>query len=315
MNSNVIKRKLLKNIIIEFSQVEDSQYGQMIICGYVTLFVTKSQFDSIWSIYDNRNKERERERCNITNYIDSKLLVIAENLITILDEETFFIKKVLKHLYLYSPESVYENVDTYRYQIHFAPDTNGLKGKAKKQAENRFNHIIGLLVNAIEHLTNFAKIIEDEKNVNEYVANAIAWEAVRQKTISIYAKQWENEYAGFLKNQYDPDKDEIPDYDESKSEYIRTILECEDINFTEAKGRLIYYFVSKEPFEIYDIGKYFDECETLIRKVESEIKNDDIKNKLLIKQVRKPVHYTIDEIDLMSGRECALPEKTDKKRR
>lgn len=297
-------RNYWRKIQPEFIKNDDCEYGEMIIIKRydACFFVTEPQFNSISEIYNNRNKTREQEAQKIPLFVDSRLLEIAENLICILDEETFFTQIILKHLYLFSAASV--ECDLYdKYNLFYHLDTNGLKGKTKKQAELRNQFIKNTLLKADAYLTNFAKIIEDEKQVNEYVAKAIAWEAVRQKTISVYARQWENEYAGFLKNQYEPDKDEIPDYEESKSEYIRSILECDDINFTEAKGRLIYYFVSKELFEIYDIGKYFDECETLIKKVESEIKNDDIKNELLIKQVRKPIHYTIDEIDMMSGRE------------
>ena len=51
------------------------------------------------------------------------------------------------------------------------------------------------------------------------------------------------------------------------------------------------------------MGVYFQECEKLIQDIQLEIKNNEIKNMLRTKQIKRKKKYTLDDIDLMSGTE------------
>ena len=146
-------------------------------------------------------------------------------------------------------------------------------------------------------------MIAESNSVNKYVAYAIAWEAIRQKSIQLYARQWEDLYSIFLNDKFCEIIKKFPDYEKAKFEYIKIVLLCEDINFSEAEGRLIYFLLSKENNEILNIAEYFSKCELLIKEVKNELKNNEIKNKLKSKQIKKSVKYTLDDIDLMSGAE------------
>lgn len=297
-----------EKITLEFYQNENSEYGEMHFkFQYMmdeVLYVTKSQFDSIILFYNSRNDKREKERLLIQSFIDEKALSIAENLVDNLDEHTFFYILVLRHLYLYSANAFFDGSwgrSQYDYYDASYRALSKLKGKEKKQAEKTYEYIKNKLSKAIEYMTGFAKIIESEKHINRFIAMAVAWEAIRQKTILIYSEQWKNEYGGFLDCSFE--LTDANDHKEAKKEYIKNIFECGKIDISQAEYRLFYYFISKEPSEIYDIGEYFCECEKLIQEIESEINADDIRSKLLTKHARKPSKYTIDEIDLMSGTE------------
>ena len=125
-----------RKIQTEFIKNVDLEYGEMIIDNgyYGCFFVTKSQFDSISEIYNNRNKTREQEAQQIPLFVDSKLLEIAENLISILDEGTFFTQIILKHLYLFSVDSAERNLD-YEFNSYCYHVTQKIKGKEKKKLE------------------------------------------------------------------------------------------------------------------------------------------------------------------------------------
>ena len=119
-------------------------------------------------------------------------------------------------------------------------------------------------------------------------------------------------YSIFLNESIEEIKERVTGYEKAKSEYIKAVLNCEDISIEEVKGYLVYYLASKEPIEILNMGVYFQECEKLIQDIQYmgvyfqecekliqdiqlEIKNNEIKNMLRTKQKKRKKKYTLEK--------------------
>ena len=256
---------------------------------------------SIISFYQQCKEQKKKEKESIPKLISEENYEIAENLISSYLEDELFDNRILFLLNEYSSEIIDQewgskNINSY------APSSSD-KGKYKKAKEANLKQLRAKYLPFKDYFYNFAEMIVESNKVNIYVAYAIAWEAIRQKSIQIYASHWEDVYSIFLNESIEEIKKRVTGYEKAKSEYIKAVLTCEDISIEEAKGYLIYFLASKEPIEVLNMGVYFQECEKLIKDNQLGIKNNEIKNMLRTKQVKRKKKYTLDDIDLMSGTE------------
>lgn len=264
-----------------------------------TMYIKESQANSILEYYKLCRYNRKKENDSICKLITEENLQIAENLIVGFVDDELFDKRILYVLnnyssYIINPEWEYHSRKRFN-------KSNYYKGKEKKKEEENYKKYLSKLSSFMNCFNNFVEMIVDSNSVNKYVAYAIAWEAIHQKSIKLYANQWDELYGIFLDESFEDIKNNNSDFNKVKYEYIKKVLTCSDIDFTESKGSLVYFLASKEPTEIHNIASYFVECEKLIQDIQKDIQNNEIKEKLKTKQSKNPVKYTIDDIDLMSG--------------
>ena len=256
---------------------------------------------SIINFYQQCKEQKKKEKESIPKMISEENYEIAENLIVSYLEDELFDNRILLVLNGYSSERI--NPDWESKKISDYSPSSDDKGKYKKAIEANLKQLRAKYSPFKSYFDNFAEMIVESNKVNRYVAYAIAWEALRQKSIQIYASHWEDVYSIFLNESIEEIKERVTGYEKAKSEYIKAVLNCEDISIEEVKGYLVYYLASKEPIEILNMGVYFQECEKLIQDIQLEIKNNEIKNMLRTKQIKRKKKYTLDDIDLMSGTE------------
>lgn len=283
----------------EFAEIEC--FGT--ICGDIhRYFYTESaNAKSIISFYQQCKEQKKKEKESIPKLISEENYEIAENLILSYLEDELFDNRILFLFNGYSSESIDKDWRSKDFN-DYAPSSYD-KGKYKKAQEANLKQLRAKYSPFKSYFDNFAEMIVESNKVNSYVAYAIAWEAIRQKSIQIYASHWEDVYSIFLNENIEEIKERVTGYEKAKSEYIKAVLTCEDISIEEAKGYLIYLLASKEPIEVLNMGVYFQECEKLIKDIQLGIKNNEIKNMLRTKQVKRKKKYTLDDIDLMSGTE------------
>ena len=283
----------------EFAEIECfGTIGGDIHCYFYT---ESANAKSIISFYQQCKEQKKKEKESIPKLISEENYEIAENLISSYLEDELFDSRILLALNEYSSESIDKDWESKNLNS-YAPSSSD-KGKYKKAKEANLKQLRAKYLPFKDYFYNFAEMIVESNKVNIYVAYAIAWEAIRQKSIQIYASHWEDVYSIFLNESIEEIKEKVTGYEKAKSEYIKAVLTCEDISIEEAKGYLIYFLASKEPIEVLNMGVYFQECEKLIKDNQLGIKNNEIKNMLRTKQVKRKKKYTLDDIDLMSGTE------------
>ena len=283
----------------EFAEIEC--FGTIGGDIHLYFYTESANAKSIISFYQQCKEQKKKEKESIPKLISEENYEIAENLISSYLEDELFDNRILFLLNEYSSEIIDQewgskNINSY------APSSSD-KGKYKKAKEANLKQLRAKYLPFKDYFYNFAEMIVESNKVNIYVAYAIAWEAIRQKSIQIYASHWEDVYSIFLNESIEEIKKRVTGYEKAKSEYIKAVLTCEDISIEEAKGYLIYFLASKEPIEVLNMGVYFQECEKLIKDNQLGIKNNEIKNMLRTKQVKRKKKYTLDDIDLMSGTE------------
>ena len=286
----------------EYAKIECAGSIYVINSHIHNYFYTESaNAKSIISFYQQCKEQKKIEKESIPKMISEENYEIAENLIVSYLEDELFDRRILFLFNGYSSESIDKDWRS-RDLNDYAPSSYD-KGKYKKAQEANFKQLCAKYSPFNSYFYNFAEMIVESNKVNIYVAYAIAWEAIRQKSIQIYASHWEDVYSIFLNESIEEIKERVTGYEKAKSEYIKAVLNCEDISIEEVKGYLVYYLASKEPIEILNMGVYFQECEKLIQDIQLEIKNNEIKNMLRTKQIKRKKKYTLDDIDLMSGTE------------
>ena len=257
-----------------------------------------------------------RNKKAVCSYIDAEILDIAENLLNIAQENVMLNYRIVARCHInYSHTEnkiFYRNfsiIDEYRFRYGLSKDTYGLKGKAKKDAE-KFNDELCEKINAFSKLIdNFVEIITEEKKINEYVAKAVAWEAIQRKAIEYYAQKWLEEYEINLTESFSDFDAHCINMDNPKAvnavkrNYIKSVLLCDAIDIDHSQEILMYFLLSKRNIDELILCDCFIEHYEIIKELQQNIDSSDIKQKLKTKQQRKISKYTIDDIDLMTGTE------------
>ncbi len=268
----------------------------------------KEDSEEIITFYTQRNQKIEKDKIDVITAItnlDATFLDIAENLLNIAEEDIMLNCYIISRCHFF-----YSHVfkDEYFDEIYPFPlyiSTSELKGKEKKETENLNLYLDSMFDEFTELIGNFVEIIMDEKDVNIYVARAIAWEALQRKAIEYYAKKWESEYDIYFEKHYNDVCKECQrqDMDFIAREYIKNIILYNEIDIDEIDGILKYFLLSKRKEKELIILDTFSSFYVLIEEVKKELESANIKQKLKTQKERKIIKYMIDDIDLMTGLE------------
>ena len=300
-------------------KIDDEEFFEVKILQetYTPRFcVAKNDIDKLKDFCASRNQKVLMEKESVENYIDDDMLNIAENLLNIIEEDILLNYRVVARFHIdYSHiESKvfnrnYSARDEYRYHYRLSEYTEVLKGKAKKEAEKRNEDLHRKNSALSKAIDNFVEIIMEEKNVKEYIAKAVTWEAVQKKAIEYYSQKWSEEYeikleepfSDFEKNTINSDTSQI--VKATKCNYIKRVLLCDEIDIEHSQEILMYFLLSKCNMNEVILCDSFVEYYELMKEIKQNIDSSDMKQKLRTKQKRRITKYTIDDIDLMSGSE------------
>lgn len=300
-------------------QIDDTQFYEIGITpnSWNRFCIFKWDLEKLNEFCDKRNYEMSIIKKSVYNYIDTEILDIAENLLNIAEENimlNYHIVGIFHFDYSHLKSKIFEIDSFYKASYHSKNTgifyylfeyTESLKGKAKKDAE-KFNDELHKKINEFSKLfDNFVEIITEEKKINEYVATAVAWEAIQRKAIDYYSQQWIEEYEPILDNTFDELYINFynQDIDKTIHNYIKSVLLCNEIDIEHSQEILMYFLLSKRNIEELILCDYFVNHYEAIKELQQNIDSSDIKQKLKTKQQRKITKYTIDDIDLMTGAE------------
>lgn len=299
--------------------INNEEYYQIEFCADIwdRFYVLKSDIQKLNEFCDKRNYEMSIIQKSVYSYIDTEILDIAENLLNIAEENIMLNYHIVGicHFDYSHLKSKFFKIDTF-YKASYYNEKNGTfysllkstygsKGKAKKDAENFNNELLKKINEFSKLIDNFVEIITEEKKINEYVATAVAWEAIQRKAIDYYSQQWIVEYEPILDNTFDElyIKYYNQDLDKTMHNYIKSVLLCNEIDIEHSQEILMYFLLSKLNIdELILCDRFVNHYET-IKELQQNIDSSDIKQKLKTKQQRKITKYTIDDIDLMTSTE------------
>lgn len=299
--------------------IKNEEYYQVEFCADIwnRFYILKKDIQKLNEFCDKRNYEMSIIQKSVYNYIDTEILDIAESLLNIAEENimlNYHIVGIYHFDYSHLKSKIFEINSFYKASYHSKNTgifyclfnyTEGLKGKAKKDAE-KFNDELRKKINEFSKLIdNFVEIIVEEKKINEYIAKAVAWEAIQRKAIDYYSQQWIEEYEPILDNTFDELYINFynQDIDKTIHNYIKSVLLCNEIDIEHSQEILMYFLLSKRNIEELILCDCFVEHYETIKELQQNIDSSDIKQKLKTKQQRKVTKYTIDDIDLMTGAE------------
>lgn len=270
----------------------------------------KEDAKKIINLYLERNKKMNFESSNIYSIItniDVEILEMAQNLLNISEENimlNYRIVAICHSKYSHIPNK-YKNHKDYEkyYPIKNYPDK--YKGKDKKGIEKYDTILEEKYKEFSKIIDNFVEIIMEEKNVSLYVARAIAWESIQQKSIEYYGNKWEFEYDINFKKSFNNICIDFKNYNLNIIiyEYIKNIILYNEIDIDSIKEILMYFLLSKKNLKELILYNHFTEFYELIKNIKKELESIDIKQKLRTQKMRKPVKYTMDDIDIMTGLE------------
>lgn len=299
--------------------INNEEYYQIEFCADIwnRFYVLKSDIQKLNEFCDKRNYEMSIIQKSVYSYIDTEILDIAENLLNIAEENVmlnYHIVGICHFDYSHLKSRIFK-IDTF-YKASYYNEKNGTfysllkstygsKGKAKKDAENFNNELLKKINEFSKLIDNFVEIITDNNKVNEYIAKAVAWEAIQRKAIDYYSQQWIEEYEPILDNTFDELHINFynQDIDKTIHNYIKSVLLCNEIDIEHSQEILMYFLLSKRNIEELILCDCFVEHYETIKELQQNIDSSDIKQKLKTKQQRKVTKYTIDDIDLMTGAE------------
>ena len=284
--------------------------------SYLRFCVLKSDINKLKDFCDKRNQEMLSNKKAVYNYINTEILNIAENLLNIAEENIMLNYRIVArcHInYSHTGSKIFNRnssiINEYKFSYDLFKNTHSLKGKAKKDAE-KFNDELRKKINEFSKLIdNFVEIIIEEKKINEYVAKAVAWEAIQRKAIDYYSQQWKEEYEINLTESFSDFDAHCINMDNPKAvnavkrNYIKSVLLCNEIDIEHSQEILMYFLLSKRNIDELILCDCFIEHYEIIKELQQNIDSSDIKQKLKTKQQRKISKYTIDDIDLMTGTE------------
>lgn len=266
--------------------------------------IKRKDFDKIKSLYDNRNIEILQAQKNINNFIDSDISSLANNVLNVFDKDVMLNFRIISILsFKYSCNAYCYDTDKYMSKYWIFKTTYTKKGKEKKQIQT-FNANLAESVYKIDKIfNNFADIIKNKKNVEPYVARAIAYESLQKSVINYYGHQWQEKYEPFLDINYEEIKMHADNNSIFLSEYIKNVIKCNKIDHEKAKEILFYFFIMKNNLSGINFYEYFIDFYEIFNKIQNEVTDNMIQHKILTTVERKPEKYTIDDVDLMTGTE------------
>lgn len=302
---------------VEFCDVKISPSSYACFC------IAKKDMGKLKDFCDKRNKKMLLDKERVYDCIDNNILDIAENLLNIIEEDILLNYRVVTRLYLsysHNMSNIYyrdgeychvkdEYMYNYGYRYPLYEDKVLSKGKAKKEAEKKNDELRKKYHETSLIMDNFIEIIIEEKQIKEYIAKAVAWEAVQRKAIEYYAQKWREEYETKLEHLFDDfckecmKIEEISIANDVKRNYIRQVLLCDEIDIEHTQEILMYYLLSKNNTKGVILCDCFIEHYEMVKEVKESVSSENIKNKLKTKQKRRISKYTIDDVDLMNGAE------------
>lgn len=285
------------NLTVE--ALEDDNYCLYYFSYHHNFFVKREDAKRIIKLYRKRNLQIKKEKIKIVSYIDNYILDIANNLVNVVDMSVFNNRKVL----LYCSRKYSALRDNTGHQVFNLEQKRN--GDFTKEAE-KYNKQLRSEISKIEpFLKNMTEIVCEVKNVKDYIARAIVWEAVQRKMLDYYSDKWQEEYELKLETEYDQMLKQMSNrnIDEIHEEYVKSVYLCDEIDITNIWETLIYFLISKEDISGKSIYNLFVEYERKLMKIKETLSNDAIKKKLITKQKRKIIKYTITDVDLMTGSE------------
>ena len=309
------------NIQVEIKgevKIDEEEYYQVGITpkSWDYFCILKSDIQKLNEFCDKRNYKMSIIQKSVYSYIDTEILNIAENLLNIAEENIMLNYRIVArcHInYSHTGSKIFNRnssiINEYKFSYDLFKNTHSLKGKAKKDAE-KFNDELREKINEFSKLIdNFVEIITEEKKINEYVAKAVAWEAIQRKAIDYYSQQWKEEYEINLTESFSDfdayciNMNNPKAVNAVKRNYIKSVLLCDAIDIEHSQEILMYFLLSKRNIDELILCDCFIEHYEIIKELQQNIDSSDIKQKLKTKQQRKISKYTIDDIDLMTGTE------------
>lgn len=300
-------------VIVEIDNIGDANYYKVKIVYYnddisrfnmlygsylekeEEFYALKNDALKIKEQYDKRNEIMLLNKQKINTLVSDDVCNIADNFLCIIEEEymlnlsvVFLLHNVYSCYYDNSVKGVYKNTDYY-------------KGKQKKEAEQYNDNLRKTVGKIKEVISNFVDIITEKEKYSPEIARAVVWEAIEKVTVKYYSNKWLEEY-----EQYIPmELGDISDIKENITEYIKTVILCDEIDITDEKNisMLTYYVMSNFHGEKITFPSSFISVRETINKISQDLKSADIKNKLLTPQTRKITNYSIDDVDMMDGAE------------
>ena len=309
------------NIQVEIKgevKIDEEEYYQVGITpkSWDYFCILKSDIQKLNEFCDKRNYKMSIIQKSVYSYIDTEILNIAENLLNIAEENIMLNYRIVArcHInYSHTGSKIFNRnssiINEYKFSYDLFKNTHSLKGKAKKDAE-KFNDELRKKINEFSKLIdNFVEIIIEEKKINEYVAKAVAWEAIQRKAIDYYSQQWKEEYEINLTESFSDfdayciNMNNPKAVNAVKRNYIKSVLLCDAIDIEHSQEILMYFLLSKRNIDELILCDCFIEHYEIIKELQQNIDSSDIKQKLKTKQQRMISKYTIDDIDLMTGTE------------
>lgn len=241
-------------------QIDDTQFYEIGITpnSWNRFCIFKWDLEKLNEFCDKRNYEMSIIQKSVYSYIDTEILDIAENLLNIAEENIMLNYRIVArcHInYSHMKSEIFRNnsvidycvIEKYRNNYNLSINQHQFKGREKKNAE-KFNE--ELYIKTLEFnklINNFVEIITEEKKINEYVAKAVAWEAIQRKAIDCYSQQWKKEYETILDNTFDELYINFynQDMDKTMRNYIKSVLLCNEIDIEHSQEILMYFLLSK----------------------------------------------------------------------
>lgn len=304
---DIIQIESVGEILIDNEEFYDVK---IVFGSYEKFCIAKNDIDKLNDFCEKRNQKMLSEKEKICSYINDTILDIAENLVNIIEEKAMLNWRIVaacQDKYTHKEKTEYfecSRHSKYGNLIVLHLDNTDLKGKKKAEVEKQREILLGQYREVAKIIDNFVDIIIEEIGVKPYIAQAVAWEAVKIKCIEYYGQIWQSEYDTKLEVMFDEMYEQSDNKNEVAKKYVKEVFLSDEIDIESTQEILMYFLLYKsnkvDEINLYKMFKSFYEEYRIIKE---EIASSDIKSKLLTKQKRRISKYTIDDVDLMTGAE------------
>lgn len=312
VSSSIISLGYVPLIFFQFD-VEDYMYWpdswirEMVKNGIP--IVKEESLPDITLLYNCRNNVRNRNKGLVLSHLDSQILKYAENVINIAEENILLDQNIINkcqqsYSYRNLGDTAKQNVNKYTLEYDLRQRLSNLKGREKKEKEKLIESFEKKYSDFSRILDNFVDVIAEEKYMRRYMAKAVAWEAIQQKAVEIYSRNWESSFDTLLERNFYQISKETTNAKDIIEEYVKEVWMCDSIDLDSVWKLLLFFILHKTASpEEYNLSKAFDGFYEYLEDIKVRFESDMIKNKLHAKQTRKVAKYSIDDIDLMTGSE------------